>query len=316
MRIIRSAIGSSASLGFLKFLKENGFHLIGTDITELCVGKFITDEFYLVPRASDEFGVVERYAEIAKKTAASWIISGPETEIEVLLKHQNEIPTPVFHLPYDTFKIITDKYLLSQFLVKSNIKAKCPLTVLLKDVQLTSFQSSDKLVLKPSQGRGSRGVVIIKTSELKDYKDRLTSEPYVVQPFLNGKEYTVDTLHDFEGKVLNIVPRERLVTESGISTVTRTVKEDKLIEAVVELSSVLKFSGANCMQFIQQGSEFFLTDVNPRFGGGSILSLKASDTFAQNVIHLLKNEKDKLKYNSFDYKELTMLRGYDEYYQG
>lgn len=314
LKIIRSAIGSPVSTGFLKFLKENDIYVIGTDITELAVGRLLCDKFYIVPKSNFEDKVIDTYQQIIKSENASWIISGPEDEIGVLLKNQKVLNSSLFHLPMETFSIVTDKLELYKFL-KENTLLPQPQTEALDLLNIKNFINSQKVILKPAKGRGSRGIIFTPLSEIEYYMSKLSNVGYIVQEIVEGKEFTVDTLHDFQGKVLNIIPRERIAVDSGVSIISRTTKNDQLIEMILTLSNKLKFCGANCFQFIKNEEEkYFLTDINPRFGGGSILSLRASTTFKKNVLNLLKNNTGGLTYNNFDFEELTMLRGYEEYY--
>jgi len=164
--IIRSAIGSLASVGFIKFLKSCGFEVIGTDITGESAGKFFVDAFYKVPKASDGLKVVESYLSIAKKEKAKWIISGPEDEIIVLSRHKSVFEHEgiyILHPDYELLKVITDKYNAYNYLRKKGITL--PSTDLL--VNFNDYRSQSKFVIKPRKGRGSSGVIICdKTDEL------------------------------------------------------------------------------------------------------------------------------------------------------
>ncbi len=57
---------------------------------------------------------------------------------------------------------------------------------------------------------------------------RLRPDP-VVQEYLDGPEFTIDVLCDFEGAPLSIVPRERVVIRAGVIDRGRTVNDPRLI---------------------------------------------------------------------------------------
>jgi carbamoyl-phosphate synthase large subunit len=312
-KIIRSAIGSLASNGFLKFLKERDIYIIGTDIIDKNVGMFLCDSFYEVPKAINYNLVIEKYCTIVSKEKPSWIISGPENEIEVLTKAKDKIGCGIFHLPYKTFNIVTDKYLLAEYF-KNDLIINTPSTILLQDYN-DNILFTSKVVLKPRKGRGSNGVFIINYNEIELYRKKVSIADYIIQPYIEGIEYTVDTLHDFEGNLLNIVPRQRLAVESGISIVSRTIKDNIFVELISQISSKLVFMGGNCFQFIKcKNGSYYLTDINPRFGGGAILSIKSSKALADNIINLIKNKPENIKREIFSFEEMTMFRGYEEFY--
>lgn len=313
--VIRSAIGSTSSIGFLKFLRESGFRVIGTDITSSSVGRYFVEKFYMVPRADQKAKVVKRYLDIARKENASWIISGPESEIMVLMEEEGrfeKVGARLLHPPAETLRIITDKLRSFEFLTKKGVRipATCAL-----DNLWSSYLDGD-YILKPRKGRGSSGVVACKGKELPLYGKILGEKDYIVQEFINGTEYSVDVLYDFEGEILNAIPRKRLKTDSGVSVVGETVRDEKLFEIVSMISGELRFAGANCFQFMKnEEGAYFLLDINPRFGGGSILSLTASKGFRTNLINILLGRHDLLSKSGYDFEEAVMFRYYGEIFQ-
>jgi len=311
---IRSAISSPASIGLLKFLKESGFRVIGTDIINKSVGNFFVDAFYEVPRASDEQAVIKCYKKIVVQENARWIISGPEEEIKILKKHEKILGVSVMHPPIETLEIVTDKLLAFQYFSKNGFLT--PQSYKLNIRKLPPLQG--KMILKPRRGRGSTGIFVIDGRQQLEHSlyANSISRGYMVQEFIEGEEWTVDTLHDMEGNLLNVVPRHRLKIDSGISIVSRTVRDEYLFELIVKISSLLHFAGGGCFQFIKDKSgKYYLTDINPRFGGGAILSLNASISFQYNLIQLLKGESLRSQNPSFDFFELHMYRYYKEFYE-
>jgi len=318
IKIIRSAISSLPSVGIVQFLKEKGFFIIGSDITENSSARYFVNDFFLVDKAvpATEEKVIEQYTAAIKKYGARWILSGPENEILLLAGHEKEISINnclLFHPSKYILDVITDKYLLYREL-KSVIPQKelC----LLQDFNKASFFSSDKLILKPRNGRGSAGVFTVKNHlpELIDIAEKLADKLYIIQEFIDGREFTVDVLFDNNGGLLNAVIRERLAISSGIVVSAKTVKNDRILEYVDSIQKHFTFRGFNCIQFREENGEYYLTDINPRIGGGCILSLTASKSMADNFINLLHMNYDKLNYNIFDAEERTMYRYYSEVY--
>jgi len=319
IKIIRSAISSLPSVGVIKFLKEKGFTVIGCDITSSSAAKFFTDDFFLVDKATQETQkkIIEQYKSAIIKHNAKWIISGPENEILALAQYENEIAQYdclLFHPSKQVLNIITDKFILYE-----NLQGIIPLKelCLLKDFSKAKCFSSNKLIVKPRTGRGSNAVFTIQNqlSDLTEIANKLNNDLFVIQEFIDGREFTVDILCDTTGALLNAVIRERLLVDSGIAIAAKTVKIDRIFEYINRILKHFTFRGFNCIQFREQANEFYLTDINPRIGGGSILSLNADDSMAENFINLLSFKYEKLKYNNFDTKEKTMYRYYSEVYE-
>jgi len=316
--IIRSAIGSLAAIGFIKLLKNMSFRVIGTDISEESVGKFFVDSFYKVPKADKEHEVIESYLAIARKERAKWIISGPEEEIIVLSKHKDIFESKgvyVLHPDYESLKIITDKYDAYTFLKRENISL--PITRLATDIKNGLKNSKNKFILKPRKGRGSTNIVVFSNLKNKAIKDLKNPQNYIIQEYITGLEYTVDVLCDIHGCILNIIPRRRIKVDSGITVIGKTERNKKLINITEKILSLMKIIGGACIQFIKsdETGEYYLTDINPRFGGGAILSLRSSKTFRDNLRNLLELNWENLLYKSYDFDELKMYRYYDEIYE-
>lgn len=312
--IVRSAVGSPVSLGLIKFLKQIKFRIVGTDINEYSVGRKYCDQFYIVPRANKGQEVIDKYCLISKKECAGWIVSGPEEEIILLMRHETvfrDLGVKVFHSSLETLNVVTDKLKLYQFCKIHNIST--PHTVVSDSAAKLSGES---LILKPRVGRGSAGVATVRALDVRSTLGRISSATYIAQERINGAEYTVDVLCDMQGKVVNIVPRKRLRIDSGVSVVGKTVRSRQLSEICFDICKKLNFSGMNCFQFVQDDlGVYYLIDINPRFGGGAILSIKACSSLRHNLYVLFNGDGTMIEFNHCDFDELVMLRGYEEYYQ-
>ena len=316
--IIRSAVGSLASVGFIKLLRNMGFKVIGTDISKESVGKFFVDSFYKVPRADKEDEVIESYLAVARKEKANWIISGPEEEILILSKHKDVFESEgvyILHPDYKSLNIITDKYNAYTFLKRKGISL--PATELATHIKNVVRNSQSKFILKPRKGRGSTNIVVFSDPDdippgvLKNLQNS------IIQEYIGGLEYTVDVLCDLQGNILNIIPRRRIKVDSGITVIGETERDQKLIDITEKILSITKIIGGACLQFIKsdETGSYYLTDINPRFGGGVILSLTSSKTFKENLKNLLGFKWGRLVYKSYEFNKLRMFRYYDEIYE-
>lgn len=314
--IIRSAVGSLASIGIIDFLKENSIKIIGIDITDDNVGKYFVDSYYKIPPSNpaNEEELVQELSRIIKKENVKFFLSGPESEIILVQKNNRlfqELNCKIFHSDYETLHIISNKEALYDYLKDKTdfIGEFCCLSK-----YSPKLIDSEKIIIKPKFGRGSAGVHIVNNNaeDLQEIKRKLVQDQYIVQKIYKGKEYSVDVLCDMEGRLLNIVPRIRQQTESGIAVVAETVMVSRLIEHTVQINQILGLKGFSCIQFIEHDGIYYLTDINPRFGGGAILSLRSSVIMQQNLINLFREDNDKLVYNNFDFQSFKMYRYYKE----
>ena len=107
--------------------------------------------------------------------------------------------------------------------------------------------------IKPKDGSSSIGANRINNhGELVAYANKLND--YVIQPFIEGEEYTVDICCDFEGNPITIVPRRRLAVRAGEVLKTRIDLDSRIIEECERLLSAFKPCGPITVQLIRQSS--------------------------------------------------------------
>lgn len=153
-------------------------------------------------------------------------------------------------------------------------------------IQLQAIQYP--LLLKPNQGSCSIGVTKVNNKkELLFYLDYL--EDPIIQEFIEGNEYTIDVLIDFNGDVRCAVPRLRVETRAGEVSKAITINNSDIIDWVYKISKALKGAlGCINIQCIQQnnGNPKFI-EINPRFGGGFPLSAEAGADFPRFIIQMI-----------------------------
>jgi carbamoyl-phosphate synthase large subunit len=109
---------------------------------------------------------------------------------------------------------------------------------------------------------------------------------YVFQEFVEVVEFTVDAFVAGDGRVLAVVPRQRLEVRAGEVSKARAVKDPDIMAAVRKVcTSAPGAYGTLTIQLIREGSgRCRFIEVNPRFGGGYPLSWMAGADFADYLI--------------------------------
>ena len=69
----------------------------------------------------------------------------------------------------------------------------------------------------------------------------------------------------------------------------------------------------NCVQYIKNNNGIYVLEINPRFGGGSVLSLKADPSIIDKYVNIALDKPYLRHYN--EPKKLTMKRYYAEVYE-
>jgi carbamoyl-phosphate synthase large subunit len=132
----------------------------------------------------------------------------------------------------------------------------------------------------------------------------------IIQEFIKAPEYTIDLFSDFSGKVISVIPRERIQTFGGESFVGKTVSSSVLFREAARLATKLGLIGHNTIQCFLENDAVKFIEVNPRFGGGAHLGFAAGAPTPLFLVKLLKGEILKPRIGKF--KDNYLMLRYTE----
>ena len=165
--------------------------------------------------------------------------------------------------------------------------------------------------LKPNAGSAAVGNYIIRNADELKTLGRRVRDP-IVQEFVDGIEHTLDVYTGFDGKPRCVVPRRRLEVRSGEVSKAVVVKDPAVMAVgrrVVE--TLADCQGVVTVQCMVTGSwRIRVIEINPRFGGGVPLAIRAGADFPRWILAELLGRKPRINPNGFR-DNMVMLR-YDE----
>ena len=225
---------------------------------------------------------------ICREDNIDLLIPTIDTDLLVLAENKEkfeQIGTKVMISEPDKIRICRDKNNTSEFFVKCGLQAPMPVN------DWREYNAGYPAFIKPKDGSSSINAYKVDNAEaLKVYAEQI--EDYIVQPFVSGREYTIDIFCDWNGEPLSIVPRERMQVRSGEVLKTRIFMDDQMIDEARSLCKEYRPCGPITVQLIRDeaGVDWFI-EINPRYGGGAPLSMKAGARSAETVLKLLDNER-------------------------
>jgi carbamoyl-phosphate synthase large subunit len=189
--------------------------------------------------------------------------------------------------PASTSRICNDKWESYKFFASANLPTpKTWLPENLPPVEELSFP----LFLKPRAGRGSVNTFRLRNEKELGFFLSYVKDP-IVQEYLEGEEYTLDTFVDFEGNVISVVPRHRLWIRSGVMDKGRAELKRNLIDLGAETARKLNIVGPSNIQVKHTNDSPKIIEVNPRFSGGIALTIKSGADFPRWVVQAVLGEK-------------------------
>jgi carbamoyl-phosphate synthase large subunit len=162
--------------------------------------------------------------------------------------------------------------------------------------------------LKPWDGYASRGnAVVHNREELLFFAKRIPN--VICQEFVRGTEYTCDVYVDFDMKVRCVVPRRRIETRTGEVSKGQIVRHPHIMgETARAVEALGAGPGVITMQlFLTDDDRVKFIEINPRFGGGAPLSIKAGANFPKWILQELLGRKPNIRFDDFE-DGLIMLR--------
>lgn len=192
----------------------------------------------------------------------------------------------------DKVKLSRDKGFTADYFHSLGLKSPVPVDSVEKYEALHSSNIGYPAFIKPKDGSSSvNAYKVTNLEELRTYAKKIGD--YIIQAFVSGSEYTIDIFCDYEGKPVHITPRERIAVRVGEVLKTRICQDEQMIDEMKTLVADYKPCGQITVQLIRDeitGEDHYI-EINPRFGGGAPLSMKAGADSAEAVIRMLRGEK-------------------------
>lgn len=255
--------------------KWGKIHLIhGSDSSPDCIGQYGVDRFWHCPPL--ERTTPEDVVSYCHRHQIAYIIPTRDEDLEFYARHrelflQEGISTMVSSL--ETIERCLDKKRFSDDLSAHHFPA------------IPTFCSLDALscpsyVVKERRGAGSR-LMGLNVSPEKALEQGLKLREPIFQPYIQGKEWSVDLYRSFGGEVKGCVARERNLVLNGESQITTTKYYPALEDLCEKMADHLNLHGHAVFQVMEgEQGDFHVVECNPRFGGASTASIAAGlDSF-------------------------------------
>ena len=286
---------------------EDSGKVIAVDASPLAPALYFADEHHLVPPGhKPEFlSVILRLCE---QLDIKLLIPTRDEELPFFAEHKEKfanVSTFVMVSDPGTIRICQDKKLFIKFCQENGFAVPKNYDGVDLPVNLEF-----PLFIKPWQGKGGRQA--IRANSKEELKMALKQTPdAVVQEFIDAPEYTIDLFASFSGRVISVVPRERIHIFGGESFISRTSKNPALIQEAIQLATKLQLIGHNTIQCFLDNNIVKFIEVNPRFGGAAHLGFAAGAPTPLFLVKLLKGETLEPKIGQFK-DNYFMLRYTDD----
>jgi len=292
-----------------KELGDNG-RVITADCNNTAPTLYLGDKGYVVPTI-DSGNYIDIIKEICINENIAGIISTIDPELSLLANRKEELSqlgVQVIVSDYDIIEMCLDKYSMFVFLKSNGIKT--PKTY--KDLNgflkaLYKNEVKFPVFVKPRKGSASIG--INKVSKLEELEFLMKNNTdLLIQEYIDGQEYGVDVYIDAISKdIISIFLKKKLVMRGGETDKAVSVKNDNLFNIISKFIKKLGVIGPIDVDVFEMDGEFYISEVNPRFGGGYLIAYECGENFPLYIINNLYGITNTPNIGNYD-ENIYMMR--------
>jgi carbamoyl-phosphate synthase large subunit len=294
---------------FIKNLKDFEGKVFVSDCDKTASGLYgnCDHSFLLSKPVEDENKYVKQLLNICELNNISLIIPVIDPEINILSKYKEQFSNKGVTVLVSDEKVLEvcySKVKMNEFLDNYGFN----IAKTFKDVESFIRANNQKEIsypvfIKPIFGSGSVDSIKVKNeNELRAF----FKEGMIIQEYLDGKEYGVDTFVDDSGVPVRVVVKQKISMRSGETDKAITVINDEIRNEVIKMAKVLKPFGSIDTDLIETQNGIYIIDINPRFGGGYPATHMAGVNFIELAIKLSQGKKIDPEFDNYIVGQLTM----------
>ncbi len=272
---------------FRQALKGTGL-ILAADNCPTAAALQEADLAFQIPKIQDD-NYLHTLLDICEKHKVRLLLTLNDLELPLLASAKqrfHDIGVFVAVSAPDVIETCFDKWRTFQFACKNGLKFPQTYLTLADTLEnLNNGNLSMPLVLKPRWGSASIGITVVESLEELNFAYQLLgkqimrsilavsssadqSRSILIQEYVEGNEYGVDVLNDFNGRYVTTHVKRKLSMRAGETDRAVTEKRTDLEGIGTRLGRVLGHIGNLDCDFVDSQNGLVLLELNPRFGGG------------------------------------------------
>lgn len=311
--LILSAGTRNKVVQYFKKAVGNEGKVIATDCSNLAPAVYEADKFYLVPRITAP-GYLERILDICKKEKIDGVFSLIDPELSLLAREKDKFlaigTTPVIS-PYELVETCFDKYKMYQLLLEMGIPTgKCYVDKESFYADLEKGEISYPVFVKPVRGSASININKVTCPEELEVLFKLYDD-LMIQEFMDGQEYGADVYIDMiSGKCTSIFVKKKIKMRAGETDKSVSVKDEGLFDLLQKFVEKCGFCGMIDIDIFEVKGVYYISEVNPRFGGGYPHAYESGVNLPAQILNNLAGRENPVSIG--DYQEGICMMKYNE----
>lgn len=258
---------------------------------------------------SDDY--ISTLLQICKKEKVSILLSLFDADLPVLAKHRAdfaELGVKLVVSDVDVIAICNDKWKTQEFLERLELPTLLTSLDVHDERIKRALLEKKEIIIKPRWGMGSLAIYDAKTAaeldvlykkvkadiedsylrfEAKEDRERCV----LMQEKIEGEEFGLDVINDLDGNYITTIVRKKMGMRAGETDVATIVNVERLYDIGRIVATHLRHIGNLDMDVIQSNGQYYIIDMNARFGGGYPFSHMAGVNLPKAILLWARGEK-------------------------
>lgn len=287
---------------FKKTLEGKG-NVICTDMSNLAPSVYEADKFYIVPEMTAP-GYLDVVLDICKKEKIDGVLSLIDPELSLLAENIEKfsaVGTTIIGSSYELCEMSLDKMQMYNWLTEHGYR--CAKSYMDKESFFADVDAG--LITYPVFVKPTRGSASISISKVYDREtvELLFShtDGLMIQEFLNGQEIGADVYIDMiSHEVVSIFTKKKLKMRAGETDKAVSFKDEKLFALIERFVEEAGYTGQIDIDIFEVNGEYYISEVNPRFGGGYPHAFESGVNHMKLIVNNLKGQANDCVIGQYD----------------
>ena len=292
-----------------------GGRVIAADASPWAPALYEADAYYLVPPISDP-GYPTRILEICRKEGANALLPLLEDELDLMAENRKlfeENGITVLVSEAETVALCRDKYRFFQHM------EACDIPVLPACISLEAFEKAKRdgkmgfpVFVKPVDGCGSVGISRVENDAMLKALWESSPIPLLIQQFAQGEEIGADIYVDLiSHRPAAVFTKKKIRMRAGETEKAISFRDEALFELICRTAGALALRGPVDMDLFRIGGTYYVSEINPRFGGGYPHAWHCGVDFPALIVNNLRGLENPERIGNYE-EGLCMMKYSDE----
>lgn len=277
--------------------------VIATDMSPNAPALYEADVHYIVPRMTAP-GYLDVIYDICRKEQVTGVLSLIDPELSLLALHEEEfhaLGVTVIGSFYDLCERTLDKWQMFCWLKEHGYA--CAESYIDREAfygDVRAGKINYPVFVKPIRGSASIAISKVQDQETVDLLFE-HADDLMIQEYLKGQEIGADCYIDMiSGELISVFTKKKLVMRAGETDKSISFKDTELFALIERFVKEAGFRGQIDIDIFECDGKYYISEVNPRFGGGYPHAYEAGANHMKYIVNNLQGKVNEPRIGEYE----------------